>query len=132
MNIRKRLTDAWFGVFVVLWCVFIAGMLTITSCVSFSEQKRDLLLENYALVVQEFEAQRVDKVALLNLLKSKTTNPESLDEITVGLMDAEAAKERVGLLSKDVEVLLNSSTLDAEQQAFILEILQLVLPPEDE
>jgi hypothetical protein len=104
MNIRKRLTDAWFGVFVVLWCVFIAGMLTITSCVSFSEQKRDLLLENYALVVQEFEAQRVDKVALLNLLKSKTTNPESLDEIT----------------------------LDAEQQAFILEILQLVLPPEDE
>jgi hypothetical protein len=130
MGIKRWMADASFVVFVIAILALASWGVCSTACISFSEQKRDLLLENYALVVQEFEAQRVDKVALLNLLKSKTTNPESLDEITVGLMDAAAAKERVGLLSKDAEALVNNSTLDAEQKEFILNILKLVLPPE--
>lgn len=98
--------------------------MSITSCMApVSGELRALLLEKYAIVVQECDAQMVDKEHLLNIFKTKTDDPEVLAEVEKGLADIARARGLIGAVSDDILSIVNNETLDPQLKAFILEVV---------
>lgn len=117
------------NVFMLIWfyafmCLFITGCL--------SQQKQEAVLESYSKVVGEYVNINTEYIKLLEWVKTK--NPDNtavLAELDKAIEEAETSKELIGTLSVDIEAAIKSSTLDEEQKALFLEILDMVLPPKE-